>query len=403
MLRPDPARYAALRRPVVFWSLAAVAVVLRLLCSRWPGHYDMTSWYIVADLALNGKNVYVSTPRYNYGPAWMGILAAIKALTGDAYFRLAVCLFLSLVDVAIAAILRARGFALPAALLLFSPWTIFITGHQQMFDNSAVLLGLLAVMWVEGRPAMRGADQRLSALSIRDTLIGATLIGCSLILKHVLWLFPVWMAFRTRNLVRRAIWLCVPVGLFAASFLPFWANGKNGIIDHVVHYTGVSNASLFSMLAPAVINLFTGCVPHPTLSRIFFGGALILAGALLRRRTLLELYVAYLLFVVLFSSASSNQFFAIPVLFTVLYRNGWGLLYSFLAVPFYITHNSVNPQQVLQSGAWGTIESVAQHYGHYIFLLLLLGCYLHAFWRAEFAWAWRLLRQQIAGALRGYA
>lgn len=403
MLRPDPARAAILRRPAVFWSLAALAIALRLLCTRWPGHYDMTSWYIVADLVLDGKNVYAATPRYNYGPAWMGILAAIKLLTGDAAFRLGVCFLLSLVDVATAAILRTRGYLLPAVLFLFSPWTVFITGHQQMFDNTAVLLGLLAVVWVEGRPGMREGEQRLSALSVRDTFVGAVLLGCSLILKHVLWIFPVWMAFRTRSPVRRAIWLLVPVGMFVASFAPFWEVGRHGIVDHVIRYSGISNASLFSMLVPNAVNLLTGDGPHLTISRFSFAGALILAGALLRRRTLLEWYVAYLLFVVLFSSASSNQFFVIPVLFTVLYRNAWGLLYHLLAIPFYITHSSVNPHGGSRTGIWGTTESAVQQYGHYIFLLLLLGCYVHTCWRTEVSQAWRSLLHRITGSLRGQA
>lgn len=401
MLRPDPPHADALRRPAVFWSLAALAVALRLLCTRWPGHYDMTSWYIVADLVLDGKNVYASTPRYNYGPAWMGILAVIKWLTGDAAFRLGVCLFLSAVDVAIAATLRYRGYALPAILFLFSPWTIFITGHQQMFDNAAVLIGLLAVVWVEGRPGMNGGEQRLSTLSIRDTLVSAALIGCSLVLKHVLWIFPVWMAFRTRGLTRRAIWLLVPTGMFAASFIPFWEVGKDGIVEHVIRYAGVSNATLFSMLAPRVIDLFAGCGPHPTLSRLFFGGGLILAGALLRRRTLLEWYVAYLLFVVLFSSASSNQFFVIPVLFTVLYRNVWGLLYHLLAIPFYFRHDSVNPQAGPYPGVWGRLDSFAEQYGHHVFLTLLAFAVVHALWRRRVRHAFQFLRQRLREAAHG--
>jgi hypothetical protein len=391
-----------LKKPLVFWSLALVAVGLRVCGMLWPANFDQESWSLVSDLVLDGKNVYASTNRYNYGPVWMGIIAGLKALAGDEYFRLAVCLFLSAIDIATAALLRARGYALAAVIFLFSPWTIFISGHHHMFDNVAVLIGLLAVNWVESRPSMKGGEQRMSNLSIRDTIIGAAIIGCSLMVKHILWIFPVWMAFRTRSFPRRVLWLCLPVGMFIASFIPFWHVGKGGIMQNVLHYAASSNAPMFYMLAPNIIDLFLGYGPHPKLARLIFGGTLILAGAVLRRRTLFEWYVTYLLFVVLLSSAIWNQFLVIPVIFTVLYRNVWGLLYHLLAIPFYIIEDSGFNLGETLSPAWDGIEAFSELYGHYVFLSLLLAAYLREFWVPEIRRGWQALRARVAGSVHGH-
>lgn len=397
----QPHARTTIRRPV-FIAAAVVAVVLRLLCMQWPHNYDLDSWSLVADLVLDGRNVYGSTHRYNYGPLWMGILGGLKWLAGDAYFRLAVCLFLSGVDVATAALLRARGLALVAMLFLFSPWTIMISGHHHMFDNVAILVGLLAVTWVEARPGMRDGEQRLSSLSLRDTLVGAVLIGFSIIAKHVLWLFPVWMAFRTRNFSRRTIWLCIPVLMFALSFVPFWAGGKAGILKHVVHYAAASNAPMFSMLAPNIVDLVMGCGPHFRLVRVVFGATLIAAGALLRRRTLFEWYVTYLLFLVLLSSAIWNQFMVIPVMFTLLHRNIWGLFYHLLAIPYYIIDDVGFNLGEAMSPRWDWLEFSLEMWGRHLFIVLLALTYLKACWSTEIQRAQQHLTRLVYGSLRGH-
>ena len=401
MLRPDPPRAATLRKPAVFWSLAALAVGLRLSGLATAAHVDQESWSIVADIALDGENVYAQTTRYNYGPAWMYVVAGLKWMAGDAHFRLAMCILLSAVDVATAAVLRARRLTLVAVLFLFSPWTILVSGYHHMFDNVAVLLGLLAVTWVEARPGMRGDEQRLSTLSLRDTLIGAALIGCSIIAKHVLWLFPVWMAFRTRSLPRRILWAGVPALMFVFSFLPFWPEGRENILDRVLFYAAAGNAPAFSLLAPNIVDLLFGCDPHHWLARKLFACGLVLVGLLLRRRTLLEYYVAYLLFVVLLSSAIYNHFFVIAVLFTILYRNVWSLLFHAAAIPYCIVypHNLELGERLPDS--WKDVVAFAGSYGPHFFVTLLALCYLSAFWGERIRRGWEIVRARIIGSLVG--
>jgi hypothetical protein len=170
----------------------------------------------------------------------------------------------------------------------------------------------------------------------------------------------------------------------------------------VLHYAASSNAPLFYLFSPNVVDVLLGNGPHPKLVRLLFGASLILAGVMLRRRSLLEWYLAYLFFVVVLSSAIWNQFLVIPVLFTLLYRNVWGLLYHLLAVPYYFCSytalDGVRNLPLLLRGPGRFLDV----YGVYFFVVLLLLCYLQAFWKSRIAVAWQWTKGHIAGSLRGH-
>ena len=387
----------------VFWTLAAVAVALRLLCTRWPGNFDFESWNIVADATLDGKNIYAATDRYNYGPPWAGVLAALKWASG-AHFRIAICLALSAVDVAIAVFLRKHAGLAAALAFLFAPWSILITGHHGQFDNAAVLLGLLSTGYASSRVGYK--ETGLAGLSIKQTLVAAALLGLSLVVKHVLFLFPVWMAFRVPGLRRRFIWLAVPFGTFALSFLPFWKEGHDGIVANVLRYTSDRDAPFLNIFGPSVIDTLLGCQPHTRIERYFFYGALILAGALLRRRSLLELLGFYTAFVVIFSSGIWNHYLAIPVLFTALFRNWWSIFYQLLALPFYCLHHDAfnyGERLAASSPAWKRLWDGIEWWGHHMFIALLAFAVAHALWSQQLRRGGKAIARRVAESVRGHA
>jgi hypothetical protein len=388
---------------IIFWSAALVALALRVIAMCWPPNYDYESWNIVADLVVGGKNVYASTDRYNYGPVWMGVVAMLKVASG-VHFRLAICLVLSAVDIGIAALLRRHAGLTAAVAFLFAPWSILITGHHGQFDNAAILMGLLSMIYVGTRTGF--VEKGLAGLSIRQTVIAAALLGLSLVVKHVLFLFPVWMAFRVPDVRRRALWLAVPFGIFVASFLPFWPEGHAGIIANVLHYPSDSDAPFLNVFGPAIIDTLLGCKPHTRVERYFFYIALMFAGALLRRRSLLELLAFYTACLVIFSSGVWNHYLTIPVLFTALFRNGWSIAYQLLALPFYWLHHDAfkyGEGLAASSPGWKRVWDATELWGHHLFVALLVFSLVQVLWRQQLRSAGARIAQRIGKAMRGSA
>jgi len=387
--------------PHQFWAVVAVAVALRACGMLWAPNVDLAAYRVTAQLVLEGANVYANHASYNYGPVWMHVLAALRWIAGEEGFRVAVCASLCAVDVGIAALVRGRGQPVVALLFLLSPWTFFITGHHHQFDNVALLMGLAAVRWAEVRGGRNEA--LLNTLSVRDTLVGAGLLGLSLMTKHIFFLFPLWIAFRVRNPLRRVLWLAVPVGMFFAGFLPFWAEGEAGIRAHVFGYRASSTASFFNLVAPNALHLFGGYSPHPDAARWAFLAGLAAAGALVRRRGLWDAVLMYTAFLVVCSSGLGIQHFAIPVLFTAAYRSRWGWVYNLLALPYYVLDNDSSlgynlPLGWMPDGMFAVLRNV---FGFHLFVALLAGALAEALWPGWMRRGWEEVRRRLSVSLLG--
>lgn len=374
-----------------------MAVGLRMLCTLFPGNYDFESWDIVADLLRRGEPVYTSTYRYNYAPFWMGILWVLKGLPVGLY-RIGIIGVLAATDVAIAALLRRLAGPVAAIIFLFNPWSIGISGHHLNFDNIAILVGLLGVMYMARRTG--SLQHGPSQLSVRQTVIAAAIFGASLVVKHLFYLFPLWMAFRVQHPAKRAIWLLLPPLVFLLSFLPFWSQYE-GIVKNVFEYPSRFNAPLMNGLGPAIFDTLTGPESHSRVEHAVMHAAMLLAGITLRRPPL-ELLAIYCAVILTFASGTFNHYFAIPVIFVALYPNRWGWLYTALGLIFYLFAKDAFylgprlPQAVQPiTESFGTI-------GH-IVLVCVMGAalltHLRPGWeRAVFLWA----RARLIVALRGH-
>ncbi len=171
------------------------------------------------------------------------------------------------------------------------------TGFHNQFDNLALLVGLVAVMLYE-RDGVRVFSKWQWA--------GLLLLGISLAIKHVLFLFPLWMAAKQQKLWQRVLVLMVPILVFALSFLPYWFDGRDGIIQHVFLYRSVGN-TLFS--TPVWIGLLS-------ISAIVF-----------RRWHPMESLLIYTCILVATSPAVANQYLAIPLVFILTHWNWIFLAY----------------------------------------------------------------------------
>jgi hypothetical protein len=306
-----PGQRGLLAGAMVFSLLAKVA-----LASQGQ-NFDVTSYRLVSNIQELGQSVYANTERYNYGPIWAWIVAGFGHLAGPGtggLFHMWIAGFLAMVDVLIA-VAAARAYSWMAALIfLLSPIGLLISGFHSQFDNLAVLMGLSA--WL----LIRAGKPKTPAF-----LLSAVCLGVSLIVKHILFLFPVWMVFwkplgKLRN---RILYALIAYGLFAIGFLPwcFDPASRAGIRRNVFGY----NSSLGFSWIGYIIDLFRPLSPSPiapTLQtaswspwvKILWIVLMVAVGAVLVRKGVRELYLFYLLALYASSPALTTQYEAIPLL-----------------------------------------------------------------------------------------
>lgn len=311
------------------WLILVIGTVLRLVMPFRGHNFDMDSWRIIADIMDQGGNVYFETYRYKYGPIWFHILHALDTLlplslkTVQA-LHWKIAFFLTLVDIGIALILfRSLGLFV-ATLFFLNPISIIITGYHGQFDNVAVLLGLLAVLFLKDSP------------NPKKWIAALILLGLSLSVKHILFIFPLWLAFKQPNWRSKCLTMFIPYGVFLIGFLPYWNGGQSipvygndenglwgvvgqtGLVENVFLYQSFNNAPLWRALIP---NAFFEYL-SPTL---LFICTLMVLGYWWRKKGAQETLYLYLISVVAFSSAIANQYLTIP---TVGIATQWNWFYA---------------------------------------------------------------------------
>jgi hypothetical protein len=278
-----------------FSLLSVIGLTLRMYVSGFGHNYDYDSWVIVSNLFLDHQNIYEVTARYNYGPVWFfllglfgkmaSILNMLPGQTDVDFFRWTIVIFLSLCDLGIAYFLYSKFGLASAALLLLNPISIIITGYHNQFDNLAILLGLVGVIFFEKK----------------KFFYGALWIGFSLVVKHLLFIYPLWLWFK----YKRIDILFLPYIIFALSFLFFLPKGYSGILTNVFLYQSLKNYPLMKTLG-LYLNGFDWLY-----SSLFFL-TLAALGWFLRFKNAVATLLLYCAFCVSLSTAIANQYLAIP-------------------------------------------------------------------------------------------
>jgi hypothetical protein len=338
--RAEPFRLRDLNWRAALLVLAAGGV-LRVL-ARSAGHgSDVNSWVHVAGIMAEDGVVYAETKWYNYGPIWFHILDTLRQLTEWmpwpwTAFRLSITSLLILADATIYCLLVRFMNPRVAILFFLNPLSIVVTGYLGQFDNLALLIGLVAVLlYPEERDAPLGR-RKVAALSV---------LGLSLMTKHVLFVLPLWLALKEKTLWRATVVLGAPVAIFLAGFAPYWSVGKEGIIEHVFLYRSSGESPFWDLLgAPlaAVAPKF-----------ILFVATLAALGLVVRKRSPLESFFLYCGAMYLFTPSVYAHYLAIPVLFLAVHMNpplalftffaGWASVFGFL-LPEPL--NELRPQRV---------------------------------------------------------
>lgn len=311
----------------LFVLLALSSTIAKLFLAGLGHNFDLESWALFSDLVRSGKNVYAETYRNPYGPIWAYLCAGAgyvqahwfgsESLVG---FHRLLALFLSLVDVAIAGLLARRYSLWIGALFLLNPVSLLITGFHTQFENLAILLALVACLLLEGKGAPGLARYGLAM----------TVLGVSLVVKHILIFLPLWFLFRPGASRRQRALSLLPLAIFGASFLPFVRDerGLEGVIEHVLMYDSFHLDGFFPHLVQAfvplkAIELVFSWVPVFSGFRFVWFVAMMLTGFSVRGRSYPEQLLVYLVAVVVFSSAIADQYLTIPMAACAVHFRRW--------------------------------------------------------------------------------
>ncbi|MDB4081440.1 hypothetical protein N9500_00780 [Candidatus Pelagibacter sp.] len=293
---------------VIFLGISA-----RIYISTQGYNADMDAWRVNVDLFLDNGDFY-KNGRYNYTPFWINILVFLDSLPSfnlnsfDS-LRIKVVLFLSLIDVIIFILLK-KNYSLKIGILFFlNPITIFITGFHNHFDNLAVLLGFIAVLIYEKNNKNFGF------------IFCSLLLGISLCAKHILFLFPIWIAYKEKNFIKKFLIIFIPYLIFLFSFWSYLPEQLDSILKNVFLYSSWDNGPFWGIFAPYFIHFF---IPK----KILFISSLLLLGLFLKKKSIKEIFYFYLIAMIVLSSSIANQYLVIPVMAMAIFWNSFYGVYT---------------------------------------------------------------------------
>lgn len=315
------------------WALPVVIVIgcaLRFLIREIGHNYDFESYKIVGEIVARGGNVYQETARYNYGPLFMycqGFLWKLSrvlpiGLRDNILYRYLMIAFLTGADIGITMILDKKFSRKAAVLYFLNPISIIIIGYHNQFDNWAVFLMLLAVVFYNGN------EKRFS---YKDGLY-LLFFTLSLIMKHDFFAFPFWVLVAAGlPKLKRLLYSCLPPTLFLLSFLPYWSVGHDGIINNVFLYRSKQYAPLLKG-----IYQFFGVSEN----YYFYGFVLILClmGWLFRKNDIQKNVMLYMICLVALSTSMTNQYLIIALPAVCVLSKHFKYWYSFYLGAFLCLH-----------------------------------------------------------------
>ena len=297
-----------------FFMVLAAGIAARLFVATLGHDYDFDSWVVNAKIPM-WSNVYASTYRYNSAPAWFLILHVLYFLAGHdpAAYRYFVSGFLSLADAGIFFILWRKFGKLAGCWFFLNPISIIISGYQNNWDNIAIFTGLLAAFLIR--------DEFEKPLC-RQRILGLVLLGISLVLKHVFFAFPFWLAVKQRGFGQKLLVILIPVGIFFLSFVPYWPGGKDEIIQNVFLYRSLPTGFFYHMMLPQFAQFMFS-------SQAIWFFCMVVFAFIYRQKTTLETMFFYTCVMVATSPASINEYLAIPLCFVATNLNVFTILYTF--------------------------------------------------------------------------
>lgn len=296
----------------LFIASALLGILFRFVATTLsPQIVDVDSFYLVGELVASGKNIYIETTRYNYGPLWSyfcGLLFIItKIFQGDIYlFRMFNTVFLSIIDVLLAYLLYKHISFRAGIIYLFNPVSVILTGTHGQFDVIPIYIGLWSAI------VMDKAHQHN-----KYKILSLVLLSLSLIFKHIFIILPFWWALKESKFKWKIIILISPLIIYLTSFLPYILNGGlEGIVKNVFKYHGYLNTFFHQLFIPFPIQ------QHITSFGLFIF-VLIIIPWFIKKQTYLTVLLIYTSVLVIFSPTIHNQYFTIVLPIVSIFPNGF--------------------------------------------------------------------------------
>ena len=314
-----------IKKTSAYFFILALGLAARLFFAyHFTGNYDIVSWYLNRDILEYGKNIYAITSRYNYTPIWFSIiyfLGIVSLLFPQFPFMFVIRSFLSIVDLITAWVLfkiakRINLSPVKAVALFFlNPISIIITGYHGQFENLSVLFLLLAIYF-----CLRN-DKKVKTFVWFFLTMG-------LLIKHVVINQVLGMFMNIERSWKKAIILFfLALIFFLLTFVPYWKEGAQGIVDNVFLYSGGMSASygLISFeFAPV------GTLIH----KYMFILAMFLFAFFFRAKNIIRVALVNLLFFFVFTSGLSAQQMVLPIALGALIPTNAFYLYTLITSLF---------------------------------------------------------------------
>lgn len=288
----------------------ALGIIARFLMMVWGNNYDFESYKIVGEIVSKGGNVYAETSRYNYAFIFSLIQGIGYRVFGsyEQLFRVYIVGVLTLVDVGIMLWMSDRYNNVYGLLFFLNPISIVITGYHNQFDNIAVLFALIASSFY---------DEESEKLTKKD-LISIVFLTLSMLTKHLLFMFFIWILFRKmKGRIKKIVYVFVPGVIFILSFIPFVVcNEKafDGVLNNVFLYRSYNNYPLLRYLLRVV------AIPNQLYFVIYLVMMAVIGWAF-RKRSFRDQLLLYFVCMVSFSSAVANQYLIIPIAALIICEN----------------------------------------------------------------------------------
>jgi hypothetical protein len=303
------------------WAITiAIGTVARVLIALRGHNLDYLAWLGNASVLRGGGNLYSGNETYGYGPVWMFVLR-FADLAQNIFsenrqvFRLVIILVLTIFDLMIA-IFIAKKFSLVVGLLFFvNPISVIITGYHNQFDNLAVLVGIGAILVIS--EAEFGNRQK-------TLWFGLALTGLSLAVKQVLLFYPIWLFFRAGTLRQRLTRVAVPYVIYLACFAP-WATSIERIkiiVEEIFLQRRGRSGILLNLAGADYAGTIHGATYSDLARQIIFAAWIIgvfAFGWIMRNRSIIHSLVVYLVVMLAFAPAYSQQQLILPLLAVFIY------------------------------------------------------------------------------------
>ena len=306
-------------RNYLVWFCIAVAIkaAVCLALARITDHFDFQNFYITGEIAASGKNVYASMKYYNYGPAIsiiLGMLFRISSsfASGSFAFKTIFVGLLILADLITAVLVSKTAGKFWGLVFFINPISTYVIGYQTQFDNIAVMLGAWGVYFLRD-------SAKNDSFSWND-VYGTVLLSLSLIVKHFMWAFPLFILLNTSiNSRKKFLYAFVPPLMFLLSFVPYIHEGLNEIINNVFMYRSGNNFPLFALGLLNITWLKGGIAVYAVL--------MLSSAYLFRNEDIYHSFLIYTMSAVCFASGIYSQQFVIPCLAVIVLFRKWSSLY----------------------------------------------------------------------------